>query len=89
MFDDDYGREPPITEPFPHQDTFATGVEIAYHREFVRLTYWAEHPLGFGENSLIAVERQVVAKIVMPSADFERAVQRFLAARLARMRHAS
>lgn len=69
---------PPITEPVIVQDTFATGCEVDYYREFVRLTYWAEHPLGFGENALRALERQVVCKIVLPAADLERAVSRFM-----------
>lgn len=62
---------PPLVEPVPIQDTFATGRSVQWAPEFVRIVYWAEQPLMLGGNEpLDAVERQVVGKIIMPRTIF-------------------
>jgi hypothetical protein len=87
MRDTDGGDfDPPIVENMAAPDIFATGIEWTFHADFVRITFWSEHPLGFGANSLEPVERHVVANVVMPTASFERAAAKWETIKLARER---
>lgn len=79
-------RDLPITEPVPIKDDFATGCEVVYHPEYVRLSFWADHPTGFGDNSMIATERVIVRKVIMTRGDFELAFQRYMKQRTERQR---
>jgi hypothetical protein len=57
----------PLTEPVPIPDTFATGRQFTVFPDFVRVTFWSEHPLEVGgEPGICPLERQVVAKIILP-----------------------
>lgn len=61
-----------LSEPVPISDTFATGVDRYFYDEFVRVVYWAEHPVFVG--GVAIMERIVVSKVVMPRTVFEACV---------------
>jgi hypothetical protein len=57
---------PPLTEPIPVQDIFATGRTVQVSKEFVRIIYYAEHPLLIGGPELPPTEWVVVNKVILP-----------------------
>lgn len=57
----------PLIEPTPIPDTFAMGRDLQMLQGFVRVIYWAEQPMSFGDGSLPAIERHIVSKIILPT----------------------
>jgi hypothetical protein len=50
----------------PVQDIFATGRDYQVFAEYVRFRFWTEQPVEVGCASIL--ERQLVAKIILPKA---------------------
>lgn len=61
---------PPLVEPIYLKDIFATGRDIEFNPDFVRIVYWTEHPASFGDHGLPPTERHAVCKIIMPRRTF-------------------
>jgi hypothetical protein len=69
MLDD---RVPVLTEPVPVSDVFATGRTIQIYKDYVRIVYFAEHPLMLGGEGLAPTEFVVVNKVILPRAAYMR-----------------
>jgi hypothetical protein len=75
--DEERQAAPPLIEPVPVSDTFATGMawKEEHERGFVRLTFYADRASAF-DNAMrpITPERIVVARIVIPTDTYRRIV---------------
>jgi hypothetical protein len=59
---------PPLTEPVPAPEFFASGRTFDVREHFVRVYFWTEQPLEIGgDRRLCPIERPIAVKVIMPT----------------------